>query len=198
MVFAHLKERGLDSSAVQLGIMDGLPGLAEAFLEAFPQARIARCSVHKARNVFARVPRRYQAEFKVSWDAMIYAQSGDHARRASVSLETRWSKVCSDAVDSIKRDLDALLVHYDFPKQHWDALRTTNPIERINKEFKRRSRAMETVGSEGLKALLAFTALRLELGWRQTPIDDPRLENLKLSPARKHDLERHLTDGLIN
>ncbi len=57
---------------------------------------------------------------------------------------------------------------------------------------------METVGSDGLKALLAFTALRLELGWRQTPIDDPRLENLKLSPARKHDLERHVTDGLIN
>ncbi len=116
MVFAHLKERGLDSSAVQLGIMDGLPGLGEAFLEAFHRARIARCSVHKARNIFPRVPRRYQAEFKASWDAMIYAQSGDHARRAFVSLETRWSKACSDAVDSIKRDLEALIVHYDFPK----------------------------------------------------------------------------------
>ena len=47
MVFVLLKERGLDPSAVQLGIMDGLPGLAQAFLEAFPWARIARCWVHR-------------------------------------------------------------------------------------------------------------------------------------------------------
>ena len=79
----------------------------------------------------------------------------------------------------------ALLCHYDFPREHWAALRTTNPIERVNKEFKRRSKAMEQMGPDGLKALLAFTALRLEFGWATTPITSPKLDNLKLSPTRK-------------
>ncbi|MEI8256850.1 MAG: transposase, partial [Deltaproteobacteria bacterium] len=57
-----------------------------------------------------------------------------------------------------------------FPREHWAALRTTNPIERVNKEFKRRARSMETVTSDGLKALLAFTALRLEYGWATSSI----------------------------
>ena len=74
MVFSELKERGLDASAVQLGIMDGLPGLMDAFAEAFPKAGVGRCFLHKARNVFPRVPKRYQAEFKVNWDAMQYAK----------------------------------------------------------------------------------------------------------------------------
>jgi transposase-like protein len=71
MVFVSLKERGLDPTAVQLGIMDGLPGLQTAFREAFRNARTARCWVHKARNVMTRVPRRYQLEFKKSWDTVL-------------------------------------------------------------------------------------------------------------------------------
>ena len=65
-------------------------------------------------------------------------------------------------------------MHYDFPREHWVALRTTNPIERVNKEFKRRSKAMEQLGSDGLKALLAFTAIRLEFGWASTPISSAK------------------------
>ena len=77
---------------------------------------------------------------------------------------------CGDAVERLERDIDVLLVHYRFPKEHWAALRTTNPIERVNKEFKRRARSMETVSADGLKALLAFTALRLEYGWMNSSI----------------------------
>src|SRR5208283_2115068 len=72
MVFSSLKERGLDGTAVRLGIMDGLPGLATAFTEAFPQARAARCWVHKAANTFPRVPSRYQEAFKGDWDLVQY------------------------------------------------------------------------------------------------------------------------------
>lgn len=178
MVFARLKERGLEGSAVQLGIMDGLPGLGTAFLEAFPKAKVARCWVHKARNVFPLVPVRYQAEFKINWHAIGYAENENVARTKFESLKSRWGKMCGDAVSSLERDLEALLIHYTFPKEHWDALRTTNPIERVNKEFKRRSKAMETVGPDGLKALLAFTALRLEFGWSLTPISSNRLPHL--------------------
>lgn len=197
MVFASLKERGLEPSAVQLGIMDGLVGLGDAFLEAFPKAEVARCWVHKARNVFPRVPVRYQTEFKTGWDAIAYAANGATAREAFAALKLRWAKSCPDALQSLERDIEALLVHYTFPPELWDALRTTNPIERVNKEFKRRSKAMETIGPDGLKALLAFTALRLEYGWSMTPVTSGKL--LNLPPNRKaEDRLSFITRDLLN
>ena len=189
MVFEQLKARGLDASAVRLGIMDGLPGLADAFRQAFINAKVARCWVHKFRNVIPLVPKRYQAEFKKDWDRMAYADGLDAAKTAHQVFESRWTKVCSDAVEKFNRDVDALFVHYTFPKPHWAALRTTNPIERVNKEFKRRSRSMETMGPDGLKALLAFTALRLEFGWSTTAISNPKLANLELSPSRQRQIK---------
>jgi putative transposase len=178
MVFATLKERGLDASAVELGIMDGLPGLQTAFAEAFRNAKTARCWVHKSRNVMPLVPRRYQKAFTPSWSAVAYAKDLADAHASFEALRAQWSPTCADAVACMKKDLDALLVHYTFPREHWDALRTTNPIERINKEFKRRSKAMETIGPDGLKVLLAFTALRLEFGWATTPISSKKLAHL--------------------
>jgi len=185
MVFATMKERGFDGSAVQLGIMDGLPGLGEAFLAAFPNAKVARCWIHKLRNVLTLVPRRYQAEFKRDWDKVSYGSGRADAETAFTALKTRWLPIAGDAVARLEKDLAALLCHYDFPREHWSALRTTNPIERVNKEFKRRSKSMEQMGSDGLKALLAFTALRLEFGWSTTPITSPKLANLYLAPSRK-------------
>jgi len=169
-VFSQLKERGLRSEHVSLGIMDGLPGLANAFLDAFPTAKVARCWVHKARNVLPLVARRYRAAFKADWDAIAYATDEVAARTAFATLKTRWGGSCGDAVERLERDIEALLVHYSFPKEHWAALRTTNPIERVNKEFKRRTKSMETISSDKLKALLAFTALRLEFGWMSSSI----------------------------
>ncbi len=170
-VFAQLQERGLQTEYIKLGIMDGLPGLADAFREAFPRSSVARCWVHKARNVLPLVPRKLQAAFKVDWDAIAYARGDTEARVAFDLLKTRWNATCDDAVERLERDLPELLAHYAFPREHWAALRTTNPIERVNKEFKRRARAMETVSPDGLKALLAFTALRLEFGWMTSSVE---------------------------
>lgn len=189
-VFVDLKERGLDSNAVQAGIMDGLPGLARAFVEAFPNAKALRCWVHKSRNVFPLVPNRYQAAFKVSWDAIAYAESRDAASSAFERLKREWSANAGDAVERLAKDIDALLAHYNFPKEHWDALRTTNPIERVNKEFKRRSKAAEIVSAQGLKVFLAFTALRLEHGWQQTPITSPKLRTLNNQTSGTKPIER--------
>jgi putative transposase len=184
LVFRMLKERGLNASAVQIGVMDGLPGLAEAFLEAFPQARVGRCWVHKLRNVMPLVARRYQAEFKVDWDTVAYASDRNAAQSAFTAMKERWQGNAKDAMARFEKDLPTLLCHYDFPQEYWAALRTTNPIERVNKEFKRRSKSMEQMSADGLKALLAFTALRLEFGWASTPITSPKLANLFLSPRR--------------
>jgi transposase-like protein len=201
MVFASMKERGFDGSAVQLGVMDGLPGLAEALLEAFPKARVARCWVHKLRNVMTLVPRRYQAEFKRDWDKVAYASGRIPAEARFAELKQRWEPLAGDAVARFEKDLEALLCHYDFPREHWSALRTTNPIERVNKEFKRRSKSMEQMGSDGLKALLAFTAVRLEFGWSSTPLTSAKLTNLLLAPTRQGHPSTSIdavTQGLLN
>ena len=93
----------------------------------------------------------------------------------------------------MQKNMNSLLAHCMFPPAHWDALRTPNPIEPVDKEFKRRSKAMEAVSADGLKALVAFTALRLELGRAVTRIDDRRLANFKLAASRKYDFERHVS-----
>lgn len=198
MVFDDVVRRGLDPAAVQLGVMDGLPGLPDAFREAFPRARVGRCWVHKLRNVMPRVPKRYQAEFKRAWDAMQYADGAAEARVAFGALEAQFAKPCPEAVENIRRDLDALLTHYDFPREHWEALRTTNPIERVNKEFKRRSKAMEQVSPDGLRALLAFTALRMEFGWRQTPLGSNKLTHLRYRELADQKRLAALTDSLVH
>ena len=197
-VFTQLKERGLDPSAVELGIMDGLPGLATAFREHFPRARVARCWVHKERNVLPLVAKKFQKAFVVDWHAIAYAADGAAARAAFDALRARWGATCGDAVESLARDLDALLVHYEFPQTHWDALRTTNPIERINKEFKRRSKSMETIGPDGLKVLLAFTALRLEYGWATTPITSGKLAHMGSRAAWEARQLDAITKGLLH
>ena len=197
VVFEEIKARGLDASSVRFGVMDGLTGLPAEFREAFPNAQVGRCWVHKSRNVLARVPRRYQAAFTASWDTVQYAASGASAREAFVALKAQWTPTCGDAVASMERDLEELLAHYELPRLYWDALRTTNPIERVNKEFKRRTKTMDQAGVETLRVMLAFTALRLEYGWLKTPLTAPNLINLKYAKRREEKLEE-ITKTLLH
>ena len=79
-----------------------------------------------------------------------------------------------DAVASVaclEKNLPSLTSHYAFDKSLWNALKTTNSVERINKEFKRRSKSMDSMGELRVRTLQAFTAMRLELGWRQRSVD---------------------------
>ena len=86
---------------------------------------------------------------------------------------------CERAVKCIEKDFESLLTHYKFEKKFWRVLKTTNPIERVNKELKRRTKSMETVGEKTLNILLAFTAMRLEFNWKKTPVDSKVLNNLQ-------------------
>lgn len=82
------------------------------------------------------------------------------------------------AVHCLEKDLDSLLMHYRFEKSLWRALKSTNPIERVNREFKRRTKAMDTLGERALQVLVAFTALRLEYNWQKIPANSPQLDGL--------------------
>lgn len=184
-VFRELKARGLDASAVRIGIMDGLPGLEKLFREEFPSAVTARCWLHAMRNALAKAPARLREAFKALGDKVMYAESEEVARTAFAQLETTMGKDAQRAVQCLKKDLESLLVHYRFEKRFWRALKTTNAIERLNKELKRRTKSMETIGEGTLMTVVAFTALRLEAGWRMHAIDSRALDNLPIVTTRQ-------------
>lgn len=178
-VFSELIKRGLNPQKVQIGVMDGLPGLERAFCEYFPKAVTARCWTHASKNALNRCSKSTRALFKSRLQKIMYAKSKAEAKNEWNALKANLTGSCNRGIQIIEKDLDSLLRHYEFDQRFWRALRTTNPIERVNKELKRRVKSMEGVGERTLECLVAFTALRLEMGWRLYTIDDQRHENLE-------------------
>ena len=174
-LFRGLLRRGLDEKAVELGIMDGLPGLEEAFRAAFPNARTQRCQVHAARNAIKRVAKKDREAFKKDLHLVFYAKGEAKARKAFVQLKSKWGRPFPSAVQTIEKDLDSLLRFYQWEEKYWPSLRTTNPIERLNKEFKRRTKAMEVTGGENTTyRLLAYVALTMNMGWKKYSLSTPK------------------------
>lgn len=170
-VFASLKERGLDSSAVRLGVMDGLPGLENCFKDEFTNSKTQRCWVHAKGNALRKSPARLRTAYSMLLDKVMYAKSEDDARRAFDRVKELMGKDAVRAVHCIEKDLDSLLSFYSFDKNLWTALRTTNSIENINRQFKRRTKGMDTLGEQTLETVLAFVAMKIELNWKLHQID---------------------------
>ena len=170
-MFKDLKRRGLDAGLICLGIMDGLSGLEKVFEEEFPEAKIQRCQIHVARNVLAKVPRKLKKEIGDEVRSIFYASSKKKALTFFESFKNRWDKEIPSAVKCLERSLQACLTYLDFPEEEWVCLRTTNVIERVNKEFKRRTKPMEILaGERSCYMLLAFVCLKMEVHWRSKPI----------------------------
>ena len=163
-VFRELKERGLSAEGVEIGVMDGLPGLERVFSEEFPSAVTARCWFHAMQNALAKTPKRLTDAFHVLAKRVMNTEGYDDARAQFAALKAQLEAECPRAVACPEKDLSSLLSHYKFPAKLWRALRTTNAVERIHKEFKRRAQAMEAMGENTLMTVVAFTAMKLELG----------------------------------
>jgi putative transposase len=169
--FKDLKRRGLKGNSVTLGVMDGLPGLERIFQEEFPKARVQRCQVHVARNVLAKVPRKLKKIIGDEIRSIFYASSKQKAMEFFEQFKSRWEKDLPSAVKCLENSLEACLTYLRFPEEEWICLRTSNVIERINKEFKRRTKPMEILaGERSCYTLLAFVCLKMELKWRSKPI----------------------------
>ena len=169
--FKDLKVRGLDGQRVVLGIMDGLSGLESVFEEEFPKARVQRCQVHVARNVLVKVPKKLKQAVANDVRTIFYASSKETALEFFEIFKRKWAKDIPSAVSCLERSIDACLSFFDFPGEEWISLRTTNIIERLNKEFKRRTKSMEILaGESACYRLLAFISLKMELHWRSNPV----------------------------
>jgi len=146
--------------------MDGLPKLEEVFTTYFGRARTQRCQVHAKRNALRRVRKCDRQSFGQAVSAVFYAPSEAEARRNFYALKDTWQTQFPGAVAVIERDLDSLLTFYAFDPVYWATLRTTNPIERLNKEFKRRTRAMEVTGGEqATYRIMIYVAMTMEYSW---------------------------------
>jgi len=173
--FKDLKKRGLDGSNMVLGVMDGLPGLEKVFKEEFPKAKVQRCQVHVARNVLAKVPKKLKKAVADDMRSIFYASSKEKAMEFFDIFKDRWQRDLPSAVKCLENSLEACLTFFICPEEEWISLRTTNIIERLNKEFKRRTKPMEIVaGENACYTLLAFICLKMELHWKSNPIGKVR------------------------
>jgi putative transposase len=174
-LFADLKRRGLNGQSILLGVMDGLPGLERIFKEEFPRAKVQRCQVHVARNVLAKVPRKLKQAVADGMRNIFYASTKEKAKEFFFEFKQRWEKELPSAVKCLENALEACLTFFNFPEEEWISLRTTNIIERLNKEFKRRTKPMEIIaGEQACYNLLAFICLKMELHWRSNPVGKVR------------------------
>ena len=173
--FKDLKKRGLDGSKMVLGVMDGLPGLEKVFKEEFPKAKVQRCQVHVVRNVLAKVPKKLKKAVADDIRSIFYASSKQKAMGFFDIFREKWRQDLPSAVKCLENSIEACLTYLMCPEEEWISLRTTNIIERLNKEFKRRTKPMEIVaGENACYTLLAFICLKMELHWKSNPIGKVR------------------------
>lgn len=173
--FKDLKKRGLDGSKMVLGVMDGLPGLEKVFKEEFPKAKVQRCQVHVVRNVLAKVPKKLKKAVADDIRSIFYASSKQKAMGFFDIFREKLRRDLPSAVKCLENSIEACLTYLMCPEEEWISLRTTNIIERLNKEFKRRTKPMEIVaGENACYTLLAFICLKMELHWKSNPIGKVR------------------------
>ena len=137
----HLVDRGL--SGVRLIISDACRGLVESIAEYLPEARWQRCMVHFYRNVFSHVPTAKVREVTHMLKAIHAQESRDAAREKAdaVIAELRRQRMIR-AAELVEESIGETLTYYAFPDSHWIKIRTNNPLERIMKEIRRRTRVV--------------------------------------------------------
>ena len=127
-VLLPLKQRGLHT-APKLAVGDGALGFWKALRQVYPETRHQRCWVHKTRNVLDKVPKSIQAHVKAALQEMWMAPSRKMAQTACETFSCMYRAKYPKAVACVEQDREELLAFYDFPAEHWQHLRTTNPIE---------------------------------------------------------------------
>lgn len=154
----HLKDRGLEG--VRLIISDACRGLIEAAGEVFPKTDWQRCTVHFYRNVFSHAPNNKVGEVARMLKA-IHAQEDRAAALSKVKEVTARLKAMKlqRAADLVEQKAVETLTYYGFPSNHWRQIRTNNPLERIIREIRRRTRVVGAF-PDGHSALM-LTAARL-------------------------------------
>ena len=152
----HLKSRGL--SGVQMFISDACLGLVESLGDFYPEALWQRCVVHFYRNVFSYVPRGKMEVVSLMLKAIHASENKEAARAKAKEVIKKLKEMrLGSAARWVERCVEETLTYYGFPSSHWRRIRTNNPMERIIREIRRRSRVVGAF-PDGQSALMLCAA----------------------------------------
>jgi putative transposase len=129
-LLVEVKRRGL-ALAPEIAVGDGALGFWKALDEVFPGTRHQRCWLHKSANLLNKVPKSVQRAMKADLREIHSAPTRAQAEVAIAVFAEKYGIKYARAVERLTKDRDALLAFYDMPAEHWDHLRTTNPIESV-------------------------------------------------------------------
>ena len=163
-----LKRRGLKK--VDLWTTDGGQAMINALEIKFSSSKRQRCIRHKMDNVLSYIPKKQYDQVKPELRAIFYQESRPKADQEVVAFCEKYEPTYPTAVECLKRDLEACLAFYAFPKRHWKTIRTTNVIDRLFGEVKKRSHKMATAFRNEDSCLLMFYAVIRSL----------RLQNIRM------------------
>jgi putative transposase len=176
-----LRRRGMRAPMVMVG--DGALGLWRALREVFPTTRAQRDWVHKVTNVLACLPKACQAGARKALAQVRDAPDRDHACRAIEAFARDYGVKWPKAVARITDDAEELLAFFDFPAEHWQDLKTSNPIESTFSTVRLRTRVTKGPGSKAQGLALAFKLLEsAQQRWRA--VNGPHLVALVRAGAR--------------
>jgi transposase-like protein len=166
-----LVNRGLKTP--ELVIVDGAAGLEKALTALWSDMPVQRCTVHKHRNLLVHAPARLHEEISADYNDMIYADSKPEIEARRKAFIRKWRLKCRAVADSVDEAGDKLFTFTRFPKSQWKSIRTSNAIERLHEEFKRRIKTQTVLPSAETAAMLFWALLasgqitmRKVDGWR--------------------------------
>jgi len=166
-----LVNRGLKTP--ELVIVDGAAGLEKALTALWSDMPVQRCTVHKHRNLLVHAPARLHEEISADYNDMIYADSKPEIEARRKAFIRKWRLKCRAVADSVEEAGDKLFTFTRFPKSQWKSIRTSNAIERLHEEFKRRIKTQTVLPSAETAAMLFWALLasgqitmRKVDGWR--------------------------------
>ena len=136
-------------------ISDGHKGLTKA-LEKWPGCRLQRCTEHKRANLLQHCPAHARRELRRDYNRIVYAKNGIDARKAYDELVAKWTPLAPAVVRSLEEAGNQLLTFYEFPRAMWKSIRTTNALENLNREFRRRTKTQASFFSEESAVALLF------------------------------------------
>ena len=139
-LLSDIKRRGLTGKALSMVIMDDSAGAKAAIDKIYPNTPIQNCIVHKLRNVQQRVSYRNRAAVTQDLKSITNANSPDEATRAAKTIVRKWYVQEEKAMNSLKHNFEYCLTYFQFPRDKWSSIRSTNILEREFREVRRRTK----------------------------------------------------------
>ena len=156
-VLDDLIKRGLQRP--QFLIVDGAAGLGKAIAAVWEGVPVQRCTVHKHRNLLAHAPERLHDEISADYTDMIYAETAQEIERRRKAFISKWRLRHRPVADCLEEAGDRLFTFTRLPPSQWRSARTTNAIERLHEEFKRRIKTQTVLPSADTAAMMFWALL---------------------------------------